>query len=267
MKVKVKAKNLEKGTFKAAKIPESARKSQNDIDLNQLYERAINELGLQQSKRDQLLTIYLAMFSFLIPFALSLEVISWQVKGFIFLATAVVGMLFADIIVRYRVYKEVYWLCCQTITMLFGIKNDRLTKPIIQQCYRRAMYKKGKKYLYEKDTDKKDKDNNPIIKLGFSKLRYIKDNLTSSEFVYFVIHSFITVLVFGLSIGLILEFTLTVNIIIAVICSLILFIIFMVDFFSRCIKIYKALADNDPKSFNYAFSKAWFLHFYIDDND
>ena len=93
MKVTVKAKNLENGKFNAAKIPQSAKKSQNDIDLNQLYERSINELGLQQSKRDQLLTIYLAMFSFLIPFALSIEVISWQVKGFIFLATAVVGIV------------------------------------------------------------------------------------------------------------------------------------------------------------------------------
>lgn len=246
-------------------IPNDAKKDENDIDLNELYERAINELGLQQSKRDQLLTIYLAMFSFLLPFALSLDIISWQVKGFIFLATAIIGIFFADIIIRYRVYKEVYWLCCQTITMLFGIKKNRLKKAIIQQCYYMCMKKKCGKHLIEKEI--KDKNGNKITIKKFSKKSYIKDNFTSSEFVYFVIHSFVTVLIFGLSIALILPFSSYKNILIALLCSFVLFFIFMFDFFSRCIKVYSVLIDGKHESFNYAFSKAWFLHFYIDDKN
>ncbi len=267
MKLKVKAvKRKNDGTFNTFKIPQNVKKRENDIDLNQLYERAINELGLQQSKRDQLLTIYLAMFSFLIPFALSLKIISWQVKGYIFLATAIIGILFADIIIRYRVYKEVYWLCCQTITILFGVKRSHLSKAIIQQCYRITMDKKCNKYVTKKQAKQKNESGNPIVTKKFNKLKYIKDNVTSSEFVYFVIHGFVTALIFGLSLGLILPFGFIANIVIATAAALVLILIFICDFFARCMKVYRVLVDDKKASFNYAFSKAWFLHFYLDDD-
>ena len=44
-----------------------------DSATAELYERADAEMGLQQSKRDQIINIYLGMFSFLIPFAISLK--------------------------------------------------------------------------------------------------------------------------------------------------------------------------------------------------
>ncbi|MEE1279335.1 MAG: hypothetical protein UHH95_00710 [Oscillospiraceae bacterium] len=250
--------------FIVENIPDDAKKKEIDIDLNKLYERADHELGLQQSKRDQIITIYLAIFSFLIPFALSMEILSWQVKGLIFLATAIVGILFANIIIRYRVYKEAYWLCCQTITVLFGIKQEYLKKSIIQQCYRETIYKKGKKYLIDKKTREIDQNGKEKTIKKFSKAGYVKDNIFSSETIYFFIHSFITALIFGLSIGLILMFSLIVNIIIATVCSIALFIVLSAKYFTECIKIYGVLIDETHKSFNFAFSKAWFLHFYMD---
>ena len=57
-------------------ISDDIRKPHLDVDLANLYERAIAELGLQQSKRDQIISLYLAIFSFLIPFALSQESMS-----------------------------------------------------------------------------------------------------------------------------------------------------------------------------------------------
>lgn len=128
-------------------IGEEQRKAHLEIDLDAHYERAYAELGLQQTKRDQIITLYLAMFSFLIPFALSLESLSWRVKGLIFLATAVVGVLFALVIIRYRIYKEVYWLCCQSLTVLQGIRTELLNKETIQQVYYSTLYKKEKASL------------------------------------------------------------------------------------------------------------------------
>ena len=255
----IKAKNGEtknnNDNFIVFKIPENMKSKEPNIDLEKLYELTINELGLQQSKRDQLLTIYLAMCSFLIPFAFSLDIISWQSKGYIFLATAIVGILFANIIVRYRIYKEIYWLCCETITLLFTIEKKNLTKHIIQQCYFRTMYKKCKKYLCE--NNKKH--------FTFDESKYIKDNLTSAEFTYFMIHCFVTSVVFAMAIALILPFQSITNIIIAVACSLVLILGFIKNFFSRCISVYGVLNDGKNKEFNSAFNKAWFLHFYLDD--
>ncbi len=259
--------NAQNDKFEVVKIPDEAKKTEIDIDLNKLYERADAELGLQQSKRDQIITIYLAIFSFLIPFALSMEILSWQVKGLIFLATAIVGILFANIIVRYRIYKEAYWLCCQTITVLFGIKQEYLRKSIVQQCYRETIYKKGKKYLIDKKTKEVDKNGNHITVKDFSKAKYVKDNIFSSETLYFFIHSFITALIFGLSIALILKFSLIINIIVGIACAIALFLILSAKYFSECIKIYGVLIDGTHKSFNYAFSKAWFLHFYMNEED
>ena len=63
----------EKEEFKHIPIVKQMRKEYLDLDLSKLYERSIEELSLQQSKRDQIISLYLAMFSFLIPFALSHE--------------------------------------------------------------------------------------------------------------------------------------------------------------------------------------------------
>ncbi len=263
MIIKVNVKSNEKSKkFKIKSIPQSAKRDGVDIDLNALYERANAELGLQQSKRDQIITIYLAMFSFLIPFALSMEILSWQVKGLIFLATSIVGILFANIIIRYRIYKEAYWLCCQTITVLFGIKKEYLKKSVIQQCYRDTIYKKGKKYITTKEICKK-RGNITVRK--FSKSKYVKDNIFSSETIYFFVHTFITALIFGLSVALILNFGLIINIVAGVVCAVALFLILAAEYFSECIKIYGVLIDGTHKSFNYAFGKAWFLHFYMDE--
>ena len=128
-------------------VLEEEKKPHLDVDLDTLYARTFSELGLQQSKRDQIITLYLAMFSFLIPFALSMESIGWQAKGLILLVAAIVGILFALIIVRYRIYKEVYWLSCQSLTVLHGIKPEKMNKEMIQKIYYRTLKKKGKAFL------------------------------------------------------------------------------------------------------------------------
>ncbi len=252
--------------FQVVEIPSEAKKKELDIDLNKLYERADSELGLQQSKRDQIITIYLGIFTFLTPFAISLKNLSGFGKGLIFFAAAIIGVLFASIIIRYRIYKEAYWLCCQTITVLFAIKPEYLRKSVIQQCYRETIYKKGKKYLLDKKTKKTDEKGNAIVSKIFSKGKYVKENIFSSETLYFFIHSFITSLIFGLSIAYVFDFSVMAYIA-AFLLGFLLFFILCAKYFSQCIKIYGVLIDGTHESFNFAFSKAWFLHFYMDEEN
>lgn len=243
--------------FVCAQIDSYEMKDHADIDLNALYERAFDELGLQQTKRDQIITLYLAIFSFLIPFALSIEIISWQIKGFIFLAAAIVGILLSLVIIRYRIYKEVYWLCCQSITVLFGIRQEALTKKTVQSVYYSTLKKKGKSYC----VDTGEGFETPALR--FSKALYVKKNLFSAESIYFFIHSFITTLIFAMSVGLICPLGVWQSVLTGIVCGLVLFVILAAKYFSECIRVYQVLIDGLDSSFNWTFSKAWFLHFYL----
>lgn len=269
--------------YEDIKIPKSYRRDSIDIDLNELYARANAELALQQNKRDQIITIYLAMFSFLIPFALSMDILSWQVKGLIFLAVAIVGILFALVIIRYRIYKEAYWFCCQAITVLFGIKAENYNKQTVQQVYKECIMKKSKKFFIK--NEKKHKLNGKRVLYAindidgfhkakpeemegetyiFSKKAYVSGNIFSAESIHFFIHAFITSLMLGLSLALVVGSGLIVGIIVGAITVIASFLILSFLYFKECIKIYGVMVDGTTKSFNAAFSKAWFLHFYID---
>ena len=66
-------------------IDTSKLKEKQNYNLEEIYEHAHSELSLQQSKRDQVMTIYLALASFLLPFALGEEMIAMRLKGAIFI--------------------------------------------------------------------------------------------------------------------------------------------------------------------------------------
>ena len=54
------------------------------MDINDMYQRVTEELTLQQSKRDQLLMIYMAAFAFIVPALISEKGISPLLSGWIF---------------------------------------------------------------------------------------------------------------------------------------------------------------------------------------
>ena len=232
-----------------------------NMNLDSMYERAHTELSLQQSKRDQIITIYLALCSFLIPFALGEEVISFELKGLIFLVIAIVGILFSLIAVRYREYKEVYWLCCQSITVLQNIKQSEIDKTTIQRVFYHCLYKKGHGYL-RKD-GKKEKINVPL---------FIKKNIFSAETLHFVIIDIMTAFISGLGAALILNVSVTIRVLFGVVIGMIVFLLLIVFYFKTCLKIYMVLEKDEAKTnqeardkaFSSIFSKAWFLHMYYD---
>ena len=232
-------------------IDEKILKEKKNYNLEDLYEHAHSELSLQQSKRDQIITIYLALCSFLVPFTLGEALIEWHLKGVIFMVIGFIGILFSLVCIRYREYKEVYWLCCQSITVLKNFKEEEINKSTIQKVFYSCLHKKGKKFV----------EGEKIKYLG-----YVKKNTFSSETIHFMIISLITSFVFGIGFSMILNLDLALKIILSVIVGITVLIILLHIFFSTCVNIYKLLAVKDSnekdKLFSKVFSKAWFLHMY-----
>lgn len=237
--------------FEPCEITESEKKV--EIHWDSIYDKAIAELGLQQTKRDQLITIYIALYAFLIPAILETDKISLRVQGYLFLASSILGFLFGVIIIRYRIYKEAYWLCCQSITALMRYEYGVLNKKFIQTVFYRTMEKKGKKYI----------GRNRRGKIKFRRWYYVYKNFVSSETLYFLIHTLITSGVFGLSMSFIWDVPEKYKILLAFGTGIALALVLIYWYFYECIKLYKVLVDHKDKSFNHTFKMAWFLHFYV----
>lgn len=239
-------------------------KDSKNYNLEDIYDHAHSELSLQQNKRDQIITIYLALCSFLLPFALGEAIESIRLKGLIFLVVGIVGILFSLITVRYREYKEVYWLCCQSITVLQSFKPEEIDKSVVQRTFYHCLRKKGKAFLsFDGDTAK------------LKKLTFVKKNLYSSETLHFMIIDLMASFIMGLGTALIINVSLLLNILIGALVGITVFILLFSTYFRTGLKIYASLEtkneeNNDKtrnKAFNKAFSKAWFLHFYYDNKN
>lgn len=229
-------------------------KATDNVDLNALYEHGHSELSLQQSKRDQIITLYIALFSLIIPFAFSVEKMSYLGKGMIFLSIGIIGVLFSLIIIRYRIYKEAYWLGCQTLTLLMGYDKSVLCKEVVQEKYKECFMKKGKTYIKQKNGEKR-----------FNYRKFIKNNLFSAETLHYVILSFITSIISGLAIGISFYYFKAVTLVSVLIGTgygIILFILLLRSYFKQLILAYKFVVCENDNSFNMLFGKTWFLHFY-----
>lgn len=241
--------NAKEKEFSYNEISENDFNHENKFDLASLYEQTHKELTLQQSKRDQIITLYLSIFSLLIPIAFSVEGFSDLNKGLIFIAVGSIGVIFSVITVRYRIYKEVYWLCCETITCMMNVKSERLNKDIVQSLFYRSLVKKG----------------NNFCKNGkWNSFLYCKKNLFSSETLHYLIIILLTTVFFSLGIFLTSPLKFCIALTISILLGVILIILLMISYFHNCIAVYAVLKDGLDKSFNKTFGKAWFLHIYID---
>ena len=241
-------------------INTSILKEKQNYNLEEIYDHAHSELSLQQSKRDQVMTIYLALASFLLPFALGEEMIAMRLKGAIFVVLCIIGVLFSHIAVRYREYKEVYWLCCQTITVLLSFKPEKLNKTVVQSAFYHCLKKKGKKYLVAKNDDK-----------VFNRQLFVRKNIFSSETLYYTIISLMASFVGGLGLALLIGTEMWLSIVVGIVAGAVLLLWLLSVYFKALIRIYTVIEERGDvtseakdKAFNNVFSKAWFLHFYCD---
>ena len=244
-------KKKEKDLFKYRNIDNKIFNQNPDFDITAMYERTFDEMSLQQTKRDQLITIYLAAFAFILPSLLSAEKISWVIKGWVFIGLAIIGILFSLIIIRYRIYKESYWLCLRTLTVMMDVDQKYWTKANIQGIYYKCIKKKGKSY------------NNKDGK--FSNFQFFRKNINSAETLYLIINAFITACVCGLGIGVLLEVTDTQRLKYGILGGLFVFLLISFEYFKSLKKLYNICIEDFNDYFNESFKNVWFLHFFTDE--
>ena len=222
----------------------------NSLDLTVLYKHSHDELNLQQSKRDQIISLYLTICTIAGPLVFSYS-FDWRYKGIIFLALGFIGTLLAVIVIRYKIYKEVYWTCCQTLSQLMRYDPDKIDKKLIQDKFLSVLTLRGKKYVEEKNGKK-----------VFLSFKFFKSNLFSAETLMYVVLIFIVAMMSGVGIGLVLLFNRTVGIAVGIGFGAFMFVILLLQFFRQNKKLYRVLVDGENDSFNSVFEKAWFLYFY-----
>ncbi len=104
------------------------------INLESMYSQCNAELALQQSKRDQIIAVYISVAGFIIPSILGLGLGLLPMAAAFFLMY-VIGDTLCKVVVRYRVYKEVYWITSRTIATLFCVENNRINKQLVQKLF------------------------------------------------------------------------------------------------------------------------------------
>ncbi len=235
--------------FKYTEVDSSYFRNSPKFNIDDMYERAFSELGLQQTKRDQLITIYLAAFAFILPALLSAQNINWTINAWIFMGLGVIGFLFAMIIIRYRVYKEIYWHCCRTINVLMDVDEDKRSKELIQNIFYNCMYKKVKSCINEKGE--------------FKRFIFLRKNIFSSETLYLLIHSIIAGGISGFGLGILVQAALWLKVLIGILFGVALIVVIMALYFKELKQVYRVCIDKSDEAFNEVYKNAWLLHFFI----
>ncbi|MFF2889380.1 hypothetical protein [Paenibacillus sp. NPDC057967] len=248
--------NTKKIKYKDYKIDEETIDAEKDYHLEQAYSLCVNELGLQQTKRDQIIAFYIAIISFVIPAIIDLS-LSTFIKGLSFLALFILGIMLAWVVVRYRVYKEVYWITSRVIKQLYNFEKEAINKELVQHMfYRNLKMSMDSVFVYRK--------NKKVSGWGS-----YRKNLYSSETILFHILVLISSVVLGIGVYMLLFDFPVVREIVALVLALMNLLYFTRHYYKQLTKIYDAVFndDDDDKSFNAVFSKAWFLHFHLDFNE
>jgi hypothetical protein len=227
------------------------------MSLEISYEKTVEELGLQQTKRDQIIALYLSILGFVIPSIINLNV-SRIAKGAGFFVIYLIGFLFCRIVIRYRIYKEVYWIACRVISQLYNIKPEERNKETVQTLFFRTLKKNAPSVVIK---NKKGKA---------SVWRSFKKQLNSAEMTLFNILLLFTSFIGGISVTYLFRSGyLIAQIISGIIAALILFIYFRLNrqYVTSLLKQYKCVDSNDADDLSIPFNKAWMLHCYVDDDE
>ena len=234
-------------------IPEDQLNRDIRHDWSKIYELSCKELGIQQDKRDKVINLYLVLCGLLVPFAYKVQ-ISDTGRGLIFLIAAIVGFLLTSIVIRYRIYKEVHWITCSTVTKMPYL--NVVTKDNVQTMFLETMKKKASSFYL-----------NGILDYG----KFKRKNRSSAETFSYVVLVFLTSIMLGLSLYLLGACwkPVWVPIGIAALAGLTAFWIRMRSYMRKLFAVYQCLdpsltPDQFKTAFNNVFEKAWFLHVYYE---
>ncbi len=158
---KISSKKFRYTTLESDNASASAHLS-DKINLQELFNICNTELGLQQTKRDQIIVLYLTICSLVSSIMLSDNVtISTPAKSGIFGLLFILGMIGLGVVSRYRIYKEVYWISCHTISNLYSVDITKIDKAMIQYKFYQCLRKSGKDHRMNRK-----KDNFPSGKMS-----------------------------------------------------------------------------------------------------
>lgn len=219
-----------------------------DFKLEKTYELCVNELGLQQSKRDQIIAFYIAIVSFVLPAIIEMK-LNMYAKASGFFALFILGFMLMKVVVRYRIYKEVYWITCRTISQLYNFRQDKITKTLVQHIFYTTMDKNRHTIIqFKKGTKNK-----------ISHFASFKRILNSAETTIYEVLVLMSTLVLWISIYIFFQYSITA-LIVASLIAVINYIYSNIFYYKNLTKIYAVMLDGEDKSFNATYEKAWFLH-------
>ena len=263
-----------KQTLITGKLPRELVDETGFMDLNATYDQAVTELGLQQSKRDQIIAFYLALLGFIVPSVISEEMPGLTI-ALICLGLYVIGVLFCHVILRYRGYKECYWIACRVITQLHHIKPEKRSNEVIKSLYFHALAKNRKSTVISWE-DKREKTDAAEKKDADAFVVHPKPNylptmrrqINSAETLLFETLVIFSTLAGGLGAYYIWQENMWVGMVLAVVQA-VLFVVMNNEYISCLMKIYACVSEPDPekreKKLDSAFGKAWMLHCSVDD--
>ena len=234
-------------------------------DLKTLYVQACRELTLQQDKRDKTISIYVAVIAFLVPFLFSKETMTLDgfrmtFAGWVLVIAGLIGVFFSLSVVRYRIYKEVYWITCSVIAQMQNLLEQSFQKKYIQGLFLHCMEKKWKDYVKDYDENSQYDEKSPKLKVEYCEL--IRDSYNSAEFYMFASIALIASALIGFGLGLVFNasglawpFIVVGVAVLGGLCW---------AYFHGLAHVFRYLSDHQRDSFNFSFGKAWFLHIYKD---
>ena len=201
-----------------------------------------------------ILKSYILLFSIVVPLILSLsEKITPIQAGSMLICIGLIGIIYSLIIIRYRIYKESYWITCIVLTQLINLEEESLTKHNIHALYYQCLRKKWGKYVVTTEDGYK----------RFAHWKIFYSNIFSAESLLFLVMAFFASVISGLGIYMLIS-NYSYCTLISIFVALLLFNFFIWFYFRNLENVFKVLIDNTEESFNFTFSKAWFLHFYRD---
>ena len=246
-------------------LQNDAPKIDAEVDLQELFSACHQELTEQQRKRDQLIAFYLTLAGILISVAFA-DFATTAYKIWIFAFLALLGFGWTVVTLRYRVYKEVYWITCRTISALYTVERDKISKELIQAIFYRTMEKRVRGRL------KRDKRTNELVsdakgRKKWSAWRLFKAHFMSAEKIMYTTMALIACVLCGLFFGYCLPYyaglAVSSSAIIGAVIGVVLYFFFSWLYYYKMCHLYDVVISPSERALNKPYEMAWFLHIYV----
>ncbi len=221
-----------------------------DFHLQNTYNNCVTELTAQQTKRDQTIAFYIAVISFAIPSIIDLKM-GFSAKAAALLVLFLLGCMLTRVIARYRVYKEVYWITCRTISQLYLFDQNRIDKDVLQGVFYRTLRKNAGTVLVM-DGQGSEKIN---------KWKTFRKIFQGAEATLYLVMAGMSAGVLWISILLFFNFS-WAGYAAATVLALADLFYWSRHYYKQLTSVYYVVKGKDDPSFNAVYSKAWFLHYY-----